>query len=91
MYRHIAITRIYIYRFEEEIIRFRDNKGYISIQSALQVRMLQNNDREMMDKLQSSLAKYNSALEKSVRFFHWELSIQAEHWQLREALADKTK
>jgi len=43
------------YRFEKKLSDLEITR-VISIQSAPQVRMLQNNDREMMDKLQSSLA-----------------------------------
>lgn len=43
------------YRFEKKIADLELTR-VIAIQSAPQVRMLQNNDREMLDKLQSSLA-----------------------------------
>lgn len=43
------------HRFEKKISDLEITR-VISIQSAPQVRMLQNNDREMLDKLQSSLA-----------------------------------
>ena len=43
------------HRFEKKLSDLEITR-VISLQSAPQVRMLQNNDREMMDKLQSSLA-----------------------------------
>lgn len=43
------------YRFEKKIADLEMTR-VIAIQSAPQVRMLQNNDREMLDKLQSSLS-----------------------------------
>ena len=49
------------HRFEKKLSDLEITR-VISIQSAPQVRMLQNNDREMMDKLQSSLANTIPAL-----------------------------
>lgn len=43
------------YRFEKKLADLEITR-VISIQTSIQVRMLQNNDRELMDKLQSSLA-----------------------------------
>lgn len=45
----------FCHRFEKKIADLEVTR-VISIQSAPQVRMLQNNDREMLDKIQSSLA-----------------------------------
>lgn len=61
----------------------------ISIQSAPQVRMLQNNDREMLDKLQSSLSNtiplWRNQLVLSLGIEHSQRAIEAQ-----STLADKT-
>ena len=61
----------------------------ISIQSAPQVRMLQNNDREMLDKLQSSLSNtiplWINQLVLSLGIEHSQRAIEAQ-----STLADKT-
>lgn len=61
----------------------------ISIQSVPQVRMLQNNDREMLDKLQSSLSNtiplWRNQLVLSLGIEHSQRAIEAQ-----STLADKT-
>ena len=76
------------YRFERKLSDLEITR-VISIQSAPQVRMLQNNDREMMDKLQSSLANTIPLLRNQLV-----LSLGIEHTSralaAQGALADKT-
>lgn len=61
----------------------------ISIQSAPQIRMLQNNDRELLDKLQSSIANtiplWRNQLVLSLGIEHTKRSLDAQN-----TLADKT-
>lgn len=76
------------YRFEKKLSDLEITR-VISIQSAPQVRMLQNNDREMMDKLQSSLANtiplWRNQLILSLGIEHTSRALSAQG-----ALADKT-
>ncbi len=76
------------YRFEKKLSDLELTR-VISIQSAPQVRMLQNNDREMMDKLQSSLANviplWRNQLVLSLGIEHTSRALEAQG-----ALADKT-
>ena len=76
------------HRFEKKLSDLEITR-VISIQSAPQVRMLQNNDREMMDKLQSSLANtiplWRNQLVLSLGIEHTSRALAAQ-----EALADKT-
>lgn len=76
------------YRFEKKLSDLEITR-VISIQSAPQVRMLQNNDREMLDKLQSSLANtiplWRNQLVLSLGIEHSKRAIQAQ-----SKLADKT-
>ena len=76
------------HRFEKKLSDLEITR-VISIQSAPQVRMLQNNDREMMDKLQSSLANtiplWRNQLVLSLGIEHTSRALAAQG-----ALADKT-
>lgn len=76
------------HRFEKKLSDLEITR-MISIQSAPQVRMLQNNDREMMDKLQSSLANtiplWRNQLVLSLGIEHTSRALDAQM-----ALADKT-
>ena len=76
------------HRFEKKLSDLEITR-VISIQSAPQVRMLQNNDREMMDKLQSSLANtiplWRNQLVLSLGIEHTSRALKAQG-----ALADKT-
>lgn len=76
------------YRFEKKLSDLELTR-VISIHSAPQVRMLQNNDREMMDKLQSSLANviplWRNQLVLSLGIEHTSKALEAQ-----SALADKT-
>ena len=76
------------HRFEKKLSDLEITR-VISIQSAPQVRMLQNNDREMMDKLQSSLANtiplWRNQLVLSLGIEHTSRALAAQG-----VLADKT-
>lgn len=76
------------YRFEKKLSDLEITR-VISIQSAPQVRMLQNNDRELMDKLQSSLANtiplWRNQLVLSLGIEHTSRALEAQG-----ALANKT-
>jgi uncharacterized protein YaaN involved in tellurite resistance len=76
------------YRFEKKLNDLEITR-VISIQSAPQVRMLQNNDREMLDKLQSSLANtiplWRNQLILSLGLEHTSRALKAQG-----ELADKT-
>lgn len=76
------------HRFEKKLSDLEITR-VISIQSAPQVRMLQNNDREMLDKLQSSLANtislWRNQLVLSLGIEHTNRALSAQN-----ALADKT-
>ena len=76
------------YRFEKKINDLEFTR-VIAIQSAPQVRMLQNNDREMLDKLQSSIANtiplWRNQLVLSLGIEHTRRSLDAQN-----TLADKT-
>lgn len=76
------------HRFEKKLSDLEITR-VISIQSAPQVRMLQNNDREMLDKLQSSLANtiplWRNQLVLSLGIEHTNRALSAQ-----TALADKT-
>lgn len=76
------------HRFEKRISDLEITR-VISIQSAPQVRMLQNNDREMLDKLQSSLSNtiplWRNQLVLSLGIEHSQRAIEAQ-----STLADKT-
>lgn len=76
------------YRFEKKLSDLEITR-VISIQSAPQVRMLQNNDREMMDKLQSSLSNtiplWRNQLVLALGIEHTSRALVAQG-----ALADKT-
>lgn len=81
--------------FEDLCHRFEKKLGdleitrVISIQSAPQVRLLQNNDRELLDKLQSSIANtiplWRNQLVLSLGIEHTRRSLEAQ-----STLADKT-
>lgn len=75
-------------RFEKKISDLEITR-VISIQSAPQVRMLQNNDREMLDKLQSSLANtiplWRNQLVLSLGIEHTSRALEAQG-----TLAEKT-
>lgn len=81
--------------FEDQCHRFEKKIGdleitrVISIQSAPQVRMLQNNDREMLDKIQSSLANtiplWRNQLVMSLGVEHSKRALEAQ-----TSLTDKT-
>ena len=76
------------HRFEKKLADLEITR-VISIQSAPQVRMLQNNDREMLDKLQSSLANtiplWRNQLVLSLGLEHTSRALSAQ-----EALSNKT-
>lgn len=76
------------FRFEKKLSDLEITRA-ISIQSAPQVRMLQNNDREMLDKLQSSLANtiplWRNQLVLSLGIEHTRRALDAQ-----STLADKT-
>ena len=76
------------HRFEKKLSDLEITR-VISMQSAPQVRMLQNNDREMLDKLQSSLANtiplWRNQLVLSLGIEHTSRALEAQ-----EALTDKT-
>lgn len=76
------------HRFEKKLSDLEITR-VISIQSAPQVRMLQNNDREMLDKLQSSLANtiplWRNQLVLSLGIEHTRRALEAQN-----TLADKT-
>ncbi|MCC8162891.1 MAG: toxic anion resistance protein, partial [Lachnospiraceae bacterium] len=76
------------HRFEKKLADLEITR-VISIQSAPQVRMLQNNDREMLDKLQSSLANtiplWRNQLVLSLGIEHTSRALDAQ-----SALTNKT-
>lgn len=76
------------HRFEKKLSDLEITR-VISIQSAPQVRMLQNNDREMLDKLQSSLANtiplWRNQLVLSLGIEHTSRALEAQG-----TLAEKT-
>ena len=76
------------HRFEKKIAVLETTR-MVSIQSAPQIRMLQNNDREMLDKLQSSIANtiplWRNQLVLSLGIEHTRRSLEAQN-----ALAGKT-
>ena len=76
------------HRFEKKLSDLEITR-IISIQSAPQVRMLQNNDREMLDKLQASIANtiplWRNQLVLSLGIEHTRRSLDAQN-----TLADKT-
>ena len=76
------------YRFEKKLGDLEITR-IISIQSAPQVRMLQNNDRELLDKLQSSIANtiplWRNQLVLALGIEHTKRSLNAQ-----TTLADKT-
>lgn len=76
------------HRFEKKLSDLEITR-MISIQSAPQVRMLQNNDREMLDKLQSSLANtislWRNQLVLSLGIEHTSRALEAQG-----TLAEKT-
>lgn len=76
------------HRFEKKISDLETTR-VISMQSAPQIRMLQNNDRELLDKLQSSIANtiplWRNQLVLSLGIEHTRRSLAAQN-----ALADKT-
>ncbi len=76
------------HRFEKKLSDLEITR-LISIQSAPQVRMLQNNDREMLDKLQSSIANtiplWRNQLVLSLGIEHTKRALDAQN-----TLADKT-
>lgn len=76
------------FRFEKKLSDLEITR-VISIQSAPQVRMLQNNDRELLDKLQSSLANtiplWRNQLVLSLGIEHTRRALDAQ-----STLADKT-
>lgn len=76
------------HRFEKKLADLEITR-VISIQSAPQVRMLQNNDREMLDKLQSSIANtiplWRNQLVLSLGIEHTRRSLDAQN-----TLANKT-
>ena len=76
------------HRFEKKLADLEITR-IISIQSAPQVRMLQNNDRELLDKLQSSIANtiplWRNQLVLSLGIEHTRRSLDAQN-----TLADKT-
>lgn len=76
------------HRFEKKLSDLEITR-LISIQSAPQVRMLQNNDREMLDKLQSSIANtiplWRNQLVISLGIEHTKRALDAQG-----TLADKT-
>ena len=76
------------HRFEKKLSDLEITR-VISIQSAPQIRMLQNNDRELLDKLQSSIANtiplWRNQLVLSLGIEHTKRSLDAQN-----TLADKT-
>ena len=91
MQEDVQIYRDYedlCHRFEKKLNDLEITR-VISIQSAPQVRMLQNNDREMLDKLQSSLANtiplWRNQLVLSLGIEHTRKALEAQ-----STLADKT-
>lgn len=76
------------HRFEKKLSDLEITR-VISIQSAPQVRMLQNNDRELLDKLQSSIANtiplWRNQLVLSLGIEHTKRSLEAQN-----TLANKT-
>jgi uncharacterized protein YaaN involved in tellurite resistance len=76
------------YRFEKKLSNLELTR-MVSIQSAPQVRMLQNNDRELLDRIQSSLANtiplWRNQLVISLGVNHTRRALDAQ-----SALADKT-
>lgn len=76
------------YRFEKKLADLEITR-VISIQSAPQVRLLQNNDRELLDELQSSIANtiplWRNQLILSLGIEHTQRALGAQN-----ALADKT-
>jgi len=76
------------YRFEKKLSDLEITR-VIAIQSAPQIRLLQNNDRELLDKLQSSIANtiplWRNQLVLSLGIEHTKRSIDAQN-----TLADKT-
>lgn len=76
------------HRFEKKLSDLEITR-VISIQSAPQVRMLQNNDREIVDKLQSTIANtiplWRNQLVLSLGIEHTRRSLEAQN-----TLADKT-
>ena len=76
------------HRFEKKLSDLEITR-VISIQSAPQVRLLQNNDRELLDKLQSSIANtiplWRNQLVLSLGIEHTKRSLAAQN-----TLADKT-
>lgn len=76
------------HRFEKKLSDLEITR-VISMQSAPQIRMLQNNDRELLDKLQSSIANtiplWRNQLVLSLGIEHTRRSLDAQN-----ALADKT-
>ena len=76
------------HRFEKKLSVLETTR-MVAIQSAPQIRMLQNNDREMLDKLQSSIANtiplWRNQLVLSLGIEHTKRSLEAQN-----ALADKT-
>ena len=76
------------YRFEKKLADLEITR-VISIQSAPQVRLLQNNDRELLDKLQSSIANtiplWRNQLVLSLGIEHTKRALGAQN-----TLTDKT-
>lgn len=76
------------YRFDKKLADLEITR-VISIQSAPQVRMLQNNDRELLDKLQSAIANtiplWRNQLVLSLGIEHTNKTLEAQ-----STLADKT-
>jgi uncharacterized protein YaaN involved in tellurite resistance len=76
------------YRFEKKLANLELTR-MVSIQSAPQVRMLQNNDRELLDKIQSSLANtiplWRNQLVISLGLNHTRRALDAQ-----STLTDKT-
>lgn len=76
------------YRFDKKLSDLEITR-VISIQSAPQVRMLQNNDRELLDKLQSAIANtiplWRNQLVLSLGIEHTNRTLEAQ-----ATLADKT-
>ena len=76
------------HRFEKKLSVLETTR-MVAIQSAPQIRMLQNNDREMLDKLQSLIANtiplWRNQLVLSLGIEHTKRSLEAQN-----ALADKT-
>lgn len=76
------------HRFDKKLSVLETTR-MVAIQSAPQIRMLQNNDREMLDKLQSSIANtiplWRNQLVLSLGIAHTKRSLDAQN-----ALTDKT-